>query len=133
MRRVLAPGGTCVAVVTGAQHLRSLRELIEEAARTPGWRMHPPTGSAFTAENAAAQLAAVFPDVTCVRPPATAVVITVASVAADYVTSLADYYQHQVTRPWQQVADNVGDRVQAIIDARGEFRTSGDLAAFVCR
>jgi SAM-dependent methyltransferase len=133
LRRILAPGGTCVAVVTGGQHLRSLRGVIELAARTPGWRMHPPTGSAFTAENAAAQLAAAFPDVTCVRPPATAVVITDASVAADCVTSLADYYQHQVTRPWQQVAGDVGDQVQTVIDTSGEFRTAGDLAALVCR
>jgi SAM-dependent methyltransferase len=133
LRRVLAPGGTCVAVVTGAQHLRSLREVIERAADTPGWRMQPPTGSAFTAENAAPQLAAAFAEVTCVRPPATTVVITDASVAADYVTSLADYYQAQVTRPWPQVARHVGDQVQAVIAASGQFRTAGDLAALVCR
>jgi hypothetical protein len=30
--------------------------------------MSAPTGSAFTLENAAAQLGAVFPEVTCVRP-----------------------------------------------------------------
>jgi ubiquinone/menaquinone biosynthesis C-methylase UbiE len=50
LRRALAPGGTCVVVTTGAQHLRSLRDLIERAARvsTPGWRISPPTGSAFT-------------------------------------------------------------------------------------
>ena len=133
LRRVLRPGGTCVAVVTGAQHLRALRELIERAARMPGWRRQPPTGSAFTAENAAAQLAAAFRDVACVRPPATAVVITDASVAAEYVTSLAGHYQHQVTRPWQQIAGDAGDQVQAIIDASGQFRTAGDLAALVCR
>src|SRR5580704_2516194 len=33
LRRVLAPGGTCVAVTNGAQHLRSLRDLIERAVR----------------------------------------------------------------------------------------------------
>jgi SAM-dependent methyltransferase len=41
LRRVLAPGGTCVAVTTGPQHLRSLRDLIERAVRlrTPDWMM----------------------------------------------------------------------------------------------
>ena len=55
LSRVLAPGGTCVAVTNGAQHLRSLRELIERVvwASTPDWRMRAPAGAAFTAENGA--------------------------------------------------------------------------------
>jgi hypothetical protein len=55
------------------------------------------------------------------------------SVAADYVTSLADHYEPEVARPWSEVAEDVREQVQAAIHARGEFRTSGDLAAFVCR
>jgi len=72
LRRVLAQGRACVAVTNGAQHLRSLRGLIERAARvgTPGWRLRAPTGGAFTAENAAAQLGLAFQAVTCVRPAA---------------------------------------------------------------
>ena len=71
LRRVLAPGGTCVAVTTGPQHLRSLRDLIERAVRlrTPDWR----------------------------------------------------------------IAEVVRRQVQAVIDTAGEFRSAGDLAAFVCR
>jgi SAM-dependent methyltransferase len=136
LRRVLAPGGTCVVVTTGAQHLRSLRALVERAAavRTPGWRMQPPTGSAFTPENAAAQLGAAFGEVTCVPAAAAGpVIITDASVAADYVNSLADHYQPQVGRPWPDVAEDVRAQVRAAIDAEGEFRTAGDVAAFVCR
>jgi SAM-dependent methyltransferase len=136
LRRVLAPGGTCVAVTTGSQHLRSLRDLIERAVRpgTPGWRMSAPTGSAFTLENAAAQLGMVFPVVTRVRPSgAGPVIIEDAAVAADYVSSLADHYQPQVARPWPDVAEDVRGQVQAVIDTEGEFRTAGDLAAFVCR
>jgi SAM-dependent methyltransferase len=136
LRRVLAPGGTCVAVTTGAQHLRSLRELIEQAVRasTPGWRMRPPTGSAFTVENGAAQLGVAFREVTCIRArPATPVTIKDATVAADYVTSLADHYQAQAARPWHEVASDVQHQVQAAIDTSGEFRTAGDVAAFVCR
>jgi hypothetical protein len=121
-----------VAVTTGAEHLRSLRALIERAV--PGWRMGPPTGSAFTRENAAAQLGAAFREVTCVRAAeAGPVVITDAAVAADYVSSLADHYQPQVARAWDEVAQDVREQVQAAIDRRGEFRTAGDVAAFVCR
>ncbi len=136
LRRTLAPGGTCVAVTTGSQHLRSLRAQIERAVRvsTPGWRMRAPTGSAFTMDNAAAQLGAAFAEVTCVRPSgAGPVVIEDASVAADYVSSLAGHYQPQVARPWRDVAEDVREQVQAVIDTRGTFRTAGDVAAFVCR
>jgi SAM-dependent methyltransferase len=136
LRRVLGPGGICVAVTTGPQHLRSLRDLAERAVgvRMPGWRMGAPTGSAFHLDNAAAQLGVVFPEVTCVCPSgAGPVIIDDAAVAAHYVSSLADHYQPQVTRPWGDIAGDVRDQVQAVIDAEGEFRTAGDLAAFVCR
>ena len=136
LRRVLVPGGRLVAVTNGAQHLRSLRDLIERAVRVgvADWRMGAPTGSAFTLDNAAGQLGVVFAEVTCVRPSGTGpVVIKDAAVAADYVSSLADHYQPQVARPWTGVAEDVRGQVQAVIDFAGEFRTAGDLAAFVCR
>jgi len=136
VRRALASGGTFVAVTTGAQHLRSLRALVERAVRasTPGWRMRAPTGAAFTAENAAAQLSVTFGEVTCVRPArAGPVIIEDAQVAADYVTSLASHYQPGVARAWHEVAADVHEQVQAVIDAEGQFRTAGDVAAFVCR
>ena len=136
LRRALAPGGACVAVTTGSRHLRSLRDLIERAAQisTPGWQMRAPTGSTFTAENAAAQLGAAFAEVTCVRPSRTgAVIIEDASVAADYVSSLAGHYQSQVARPWAEITEDVRELVQSVIDTTGHLRTAGDVAAFVCR
>lgn len=135
LRRVLASGGVCIAVTNGARHTRSLRTLAERAvaAVTPGWRMRPVT-HAFTAENAAAQLGTAFASVTRVRPPAEPpVVIRDAAVAADYVASMADHYQHETTRPWTEVAADVRRAVQAVIDTDGAFITSGDLAAFICR
>jgi SAM-dependent methyltransferase len=135
LRRVLRKGGACLVVATGARHLQSLRDLIESAARvtTPGWRMHPPTGFGFTAENAAAQLGEAFAEVICVRPDAGQVLIRDGSVAADYVMSLADHYQPEVARPWPAVAEEVREKVQEAITAVGGFSASGDLAAFVCR
>ena len=135
LRRVLAAGGTCIAVTNGSQHTRALRALVERAVReeTPGWQMRPAT-HAFTAENAAAQLGAAFETVTCVRPPGTSpVVIRDATVAADYVASLADHHQDETARPWGDVAEDVRRQVQAVIDDEGAFITSGDLAAFICR
>lgn len=135
LRRVLAAGGICIAVTNGGQHTRSLRALVERAVRdqTPGWRMRAAT-HAFSAENAPAQLGTAFDSVTCVRPASNApVVIRDAAVAAGYVASLADHYQDQVARPWDDVVEAVRQQVQAVIDDRGAFVTSGDLAAFLCR
>jgi SAM-dependent methyltransferase len=135
LRRVVAAGGTCIAVTNGSRHTRSLRDLVERAVReeTPGWQMRPAT-HAFTAENAAAQLGAAFETVTCVRPADTSpVIIRDATVAADYVASLADHHQDGTARPWEDVAEDVRRQVQAVIDDEGAFVTSGDLAAFVCR
>jgi hypothetical protein len=61
------------------------------------------------------------------------VIIKDASVAADYVSSLAGHYQPQVTRSWHDITEDVRGQVQAVIDAEGEFRTAGDVSAFVCR
>jgi SAM-dependent methyltransferase len=132
LRRVLAPGGRCVAVTNGAQHIRTLRDVMERAVgrSTPAWRQRASAGE-FTAENGADQLAAAFPAVTLVRPdPVHPVVIRDAAVAADYVASLADHYQDEVGRPWADVVEDVRGQVQAVISARGAFTTYGDVAAF---
>jgi SAM-dependent methyltransferase len=135
LRRVLAPGGTCIAVTNGARHLLPLRRLTEQAVRrvTPGWQMRSATDT-FSAENAAAQLGAAFGSVTCVRRPGHApVVIRDAGVAADYVASWASFCQDQTARPWAEVTADVRHEVQAVIDRDGAFTASGDSAAFVCR
>jgi SAM-dependent methyltransferase len=135
LRRVLAAGGTCIAVTNGSQHTRSLRDLVERAVgeEPPGWQMRPAT-HAFTAENAPAQLGAAFESVTCVRPASNPpVIIRDATVAAGYVASLASHYQDEVARPWDDVVEDVRQHVQAVIDDTGAFTTSGDLAAFLCQ
>ena len=111
LRRVVAAGGTCIAVTNGSRHTRSLRALAERAVRqeTPGRQMRPATHP-FTAENAAAP-----------------------AVAADYLASLASLHQDETARRWDEVVEDVRRQVQAIIDDEGSFITSGDLAAFICR
>jgi SAM-dependent methyltransferase len=134
LRRVLAPGGVCIAVTNGGAHTRSLRAMVERAVRreTPGWQLRPAT-HAFTAENAAAQLEVAFNSVTCVRPVNPPVIIRDATVAADFVASLADHHTGETARRWDEVTADVRAQVQAVIDAEGAFVTSGDLAAFICR
>jgi SAM-dependent methyltransferase len=135
LRRVLAPGGVCIAVTNGARQLLSLRSLTERAVRqaTPDWQMRRAT-HAFTAENGAGQLAVAFRSVTSVQPASQPpVVIRDASLAGDFVASWATFYQDQTTRPWPEVAEQVQRDVRAVIDREGAFITSGDLVAFVCR
>jgi SAM-dependent methyltransferase len=135
LRRVLAPGGRCVAVTNGARHLLTLRALTEQAVRraTPGWQMLSAT-HAFSAENAAAQLGTAFRSVARARPATRApVVIRDAELAAGYVASWASFYQDQTTRPWAEVVSDVRGEVQAVIDRDGAFIAFGDLAAFVCQ
>jgi SAM-dependent methyltransferase len=136
LRRALIPGGICIAVTSGSQHLRSLRHLVEQAAGagTAGWQMRDPSMHVFSLENGAAQLGVAFDSVTCVRPGrAGRVIIRDAAVAADYVASVADHYQDQVARPWQDVVADVRRAVQTAISQKGAFVTAGDTGAFVCQ
>jgi SAM-dependent methyltransferase len=135
LRRVLAPGGVCIAVTNGARAQVALRAMTEQAVRrvTPGWRMRRAT-DAFAAENAAAQLSAAFSSVTCVRPASRPpVVIRDAELAADYVASWASFYEDETARPWPDVVADVRGQVQSVIDRDGAFITYGDSAAFLCR
>lgn len=136
MRRVLKPGGRCVVVTNGHNHMRSLRELVETAVRvgTPGWQMRNPSTHAFSLDNGEAQLRPAFERVECVRPADVAAVkLADAAIAADYVASVADHYEHETSRPWQDVVEDVRTAVQREIDAQGEFVIVGETGAFVCR
>ena len=64
------------------------------------------------------------------NPP---VIIRDIAVAAGYVASLASHYQDETARPWDDVVEDVRQQLQAVIDDKGAFITSGDLAAFVCQ
>ncbi len=136
LRRVLRPGGTCVVVTNGREHMGALRKLIEEAVRTetPDWEMRNPSTHVFSLENGAEVLRQAFADVSLVVPedPPT-VVLTDGQIAADYVASIADHYQHQTDLPWADVVEHVRRRVEETIGEEGEFRVSGVSGAFVCR
>jgi SAM-dependent methyltransferase len=135
LRRVLRPGGVCIVITNGREHTTALRDLVEAAAReaTPGWEMRNPSTHAFSLDNGAEQLAAGFDVIDVVRPDTAPVVLTDASIAADYVASVADHYQDEVDRPWAEVVASVRDAVQAVIDRDGRFVVRGAPGAFVCR
>ena len=136
MRRVLRPGGLCVVVTNGPDHMRSLRVLVEAAVRvaTPGWEMRNPSTHAFALHNGGRQLRDAFEHVELVRPADVApVTITDAAIASDYVASVADHYQDGAHRPWHDVVREVGIEVERQIDADGAFVVTGETGAFLCR
>jgi SAM-dependent methyltransferase len=135
MRRVLRAAGRCVVVTNGSDHMRSLRTLVESAVQvaTPTWVWRNPSTHAFSLENGEEQLRTAFQHVTLIRPGAVApVVLTDASIAADYVASVGDHYQPQTTRPWREIVEDVRRSVQHEIDASGAFVVRGDSGAFIC-
>lgn len=136
VRRVLAPGGTCVVVTNGAAHIASLRELVESVVqpKNPGWRMVDWATRAFSLDDGEDMLGRAFQSVELVRPPVTStVIITDADVVADYVASVADAYQDQLTEDWTDVVESTRQAAQAVIDRHGRITTKGDTGAFVCR
>lgn len=135
MRRVLRPGGRCVVVTNGTDHMRLLRSLVETAVRvaTPGWEMRDPSTEVFSLENGADQLRTAFRHVTCFYASGDAqVVLTDASIAADYVARTEDRYQPETVRPWSTVVEDVRRAVQRAIDDSGSFVVHGRSGAFVC-
>ncbi len=136
VRRVLRPGGTCVAVTNGAGHLASLRDLVEKAVRpvAADWQWADPLARAFSLENGVEQLSVAFDDVRCLRPtdPGRAVV-TDADVAAEYVASVGDLYGPHASLAWGRVVEAVREQVSRRIAARGKFVIEGDVGALVCR
>lgn len=117
-------------------HMRALRRLVEAAVRvaTPRWEMRNLSTHVFSLRNGERQSRAAFEHVVCIRPAAVApVTITDASIAADYVASVADHYQDETTRPWHVVTREVRLEVQREIDTHGAFVVAGESGAFVCR
>lgn len=135
IRRVLRIGGTLVAVTNGRNHIRSLTRLIEESVgeTTPGWEMRSPATHGFSLENGHQDLGVAFSMVACLRPDnPPAVALTDAGIAADYVASMGDGYEHEVNCSWDEVVEHVRRAVQEAIDSSGSFVVAGDPGAFVC-
>lgn len=136
LRRVLAGGGTCVAVTNGAAHVESIWILVEQAIRRrdPGWRVGDRhIRKTFSLENGVAQLRHAFDEVELVRPArANTVTVRDPDVVADYVASVADLYETE-SCPWSEVVDEVRSEVRSIIERDGIFASASDAGALICR
>ena len=129
---MLHPGGCCIVVTNGADHLGSIRQLVERAVASPGWSMVAPSAQAFSLENGAPQLETAFDTVRTVRPEVAPALVTDPDVVADYVASIHDHYEHEVRRPWPEIVASCRAEAADRIARDGAFVVPSVVGAFVC-
>jgi SAM-dependent methyltransferase len=132
LRRVLRPGGVCVAATNGEGNHRQMVELVVEVVGL-GWRWERPSNSAFSMENGADQLRAGFDVVETVYAPSRTFFVTDVDAFTAYLSSVGDHYQRQIDVPWGDVVAECGRRAAETIDRDGAFEISTSVGAFVCR
>ena len=134
LRRVVEPGGTCIAVTNGQGNHSELVRLVEDVVGH-GWRWRRPSDSAFSLENGAAQLGAAFDQVDRIDCPDGVVMVTDLDALAAYLASVGDHYQEEILdwMTWTELVAECRRRAAAVIDEQGAFAISSSVGAFVCR
>jgi SAM-dependent methyltransferase len=134
LRRVLRPGGVCIAVTNGEENHRELGALLE-AVVGHGWSWRTPATAGFSLENGADQLRSAFASVERVDCPSVVVTVTDARVLADYIASVGDHYEAEVAEwgSWAEIVEECRRRATDVIDREGAFGISKSVGAFVCR
>jgi SAM-dependent methyltransferase len=131
LRRVLRPGGVCIAVTNGESNVAELRDLVEIAVGA-GWRMARPSDQRFSLENGAAQLSTAFDRVERVDCPSGDLIVTDLDALTDYVASVADHYEPEVDGPWTDVVARVRELAGEEMSRSGAFRMTSAVGGFVC-
>jgi SAM-dependent methyltransferase len=124
MRRVLRPGGALVAVTNAHDHLLELWDVYEAVTQTrPAFFV-----DRFDLSSGEAPLRDVFDDVAVERTGGT-LLVPEAQPIVEYLASTF----HFADRDDASVLDEIGARVQRVIDGEGVFRIRTRSGAFVCR
>ncbi len=134
LRRVLRAPGCCIAVTNGERNLEELVRMVEGVVGH-GWRWRRSSEVAFSMENGADQLKMAFDEVERVDCPDGVVQITDAHALGDYLRSVGDTYNGQVSSwtTWDRVAEDCQRQVAAVVQSDGAFRLSSSMGAFICR
>jgi SAM-dependent methyltransferase len=125
LARILRPGGYLFAATNGRNHLGELDELVRPYIPS-GWTPSQAT-EGFSLENGAAQLAAVFHDVTLERHEDT-LVVTEAEPLVAYVLSMIS-----IPRFGSEAVEQFTCEVQERIAAEGAIRIVKDSGLFQAR
>jgi SAM-dependent methyltransferase len=133
LRRVLRPGGTCVAVTNGEANHAELVRMVEDVVGR-GWRWQRPADTSFSLENGGAQLRSAFASVERVDCPASVVSVDDADALADYVASVGDHYAAEVAgwTTWAAVVEECRARASRAIAGDGAFTVTTSVGAFLC-
>jgi SAM-dependent methyltransferase len=124
LRRVLKPGGSLVAVTNAHDHLQEMWDVYASVTgETPSFFV-----DRFDLASGDDLLRDVFADVRIERSEGT-LLVTETQPVVDYLASTF----HFADRDDDTVLDEIGGRVQAIIDADGVFSIRTRSGAFVCR
>jgi SAM-dependent methyltransferase len=134
LRRVLRPGGTCVAATNSEHSQAELVALIEDVVGH-GWSWRRPADERFSLENGADQLRAGFDDVERVDCPVLVVAVSDVDALTAYVASVGDHYEDEVSAwtSWASVVDECRRRVEAHVAEHSAFDITLQIGAFVCR
>jgi SAM-dependent methyltransferase len=121
LRRVLAAPGTCVVVTNSEANHAQLIRLVEDVVEH-GWKWRR-SSLAFSLENGATQLRTSFSEVLRVDCPSSTVEIREPDAVADYLTSVGDIYELDVSSwtSWPSVVEECRRRVAAEVEAQGYF------------
>ena len=106
---VTRPAGRCVVVTNGPGHLQSLRDLVEtavEEGRHAVGDAQPGHPHVLARQRCRRARVGVHDRDVC-PPDAAPVALRDADVAADYIASVGDLYQHEIARPWSEVVEEV--------------------------
>ena len=133
LRRVVEPGGRCIAVTNGAGNHAELVRLVEEVVGH-GWRWRRPSDAVFSLENGARQLSTAFAHVDRVDCPPGVVLVEDADALAAYLASVGDHYESEVLEwtTWAEVVAECRRRAAEVIQEQGAFVISSSVGAFVC-
>jgi len=124
LRRVLAPGGTLIAVTNARDHLRELWDVYAAVTGTrPSFFV-----DRFDLANGEGLLRHAFDEVR-MEPIGATLLVTEAAPVVDYLASTF----HFADREDDTVLEEIRRRVQAVLDADGVFPIHTSSGAFVCR
>lgn len=123
IQRVLKPGGKLYAATNGANHLRELRELVNNYGKFSTSQV---SGLAFTLENGMDWLTPVFPNV-MLRRHEDALVVTEVKPLVDYILSAWKFRPDDTSAS----AEDFTAFVERAMQEQGAIRIAKDAGVFV--
>jgi len=134
LRRITKRDGTVLASTNSPGTLSEINDLLDAAVSSQlGHRVRAVSPLGFNTENGAAMLGREFSSVT-LRTLAVPLSIPSAQPVLTYVASIREPLIAEIGEPvdFDAVLDDMGVRLEGIINAQGSFHTASHMGVFVC-